>query len=766
MTRISDLNRNQDLTDGDVFPIGTADGSTRGITADDAAKYFSAKTEEDIAPLIDAATQAAADATQSAINAEASADSASASAASAAGAVDVLRDELAAPDGSDIVGFQQAGAGSSARTAQDKMRERVTPQDFDAHADGVTLDDIAFAKLEATYLGKEIECLGKQYAVTTQPVGNKYYNGEWVIGGNVSRMRYQGAQLTGAGRVVFGDGALAALPDSYSMGETATVVAVGYKAMNKMQQVKSSIAIGSRAMEESLISRENIAIGGAALKNIQSRSPDYNQTYFQGTRNIAIGGNAAHFAVDAWGMVTIGRNAAHCIEGGNGLVAIGGGAVGGYAPIGLSGEIENGAPWGTDGQIIRTVGIGKDALGSNLATSNTGVGGEALYNAKRSNNLVGIGARAFYSLDIGTGHNGGTDVPKDIAGTYSHVGNVLTLNFTAHGAAVGDRVQIRLLDGGSATFANDQAIATVVTVTNANSFTVNHPISRAASGTAHLYGLETAVQKAKNDNNTAVGTAAGSLLETGAYITLMGYDAAGKAKSGNRTTVVGSGARAATSINSSVVIGSFAADAMTSLTSVTALGDYALRHKIDGTDLTDPWDNITGVGQGSRVSGPNQLQLGNSTATVYAQSAVQVRSDKRDKTGERLIDGDTAVAFVRGLEAYFYKYDMRDDYFEEYTVQTGIDEDAQPVFTTRLRAIPKDGSKKRSRDHAGYLAQQVKELMDRLGIDFGMYQDHLVNGGCDVKTLAYEQTIPFVTKALDVAFTRLDELEKRIAALE
>ena len=33
-------------------------------------------------------------------------------------------------------------------------------------------------------------------------------------------------------------------------------------------------------------------MSGDALKNVQSRSPDYNQTYFQGTRNIAIGGNA------------------------------------------------------------------------------------------------------------------------------------------------------------------------------------------------------------------------------------------------------------------------------------------------------------------------------------------------------------------------------------------------------------------------------------------------------------------------------------------
>lgn len=103
MTRISDLNRNQDLTDGDVFPIGAADGSTRGITASDSAKYFSAKTEEDIAPLIDAATQAAAEATQAAINADASADSASASAASAAGEIDVLRDEIGSNSGASIV---------------------------------------------------------------------------------------------------------------------------------------------------------------------------------------------------------------------------------------------------------------------------------------------------------------------------------------------------------------------------------------------------------------------------------------------------------------------------------------------------------------------------------------------------------------------------------------------------------------------------------------------------------------------------------------
>lgn len=43
-----------------------------------------------------------------------------------------LKADLAAPNGSSIVGFQQAGAGSTPRTSQDKMREVVSVGDFGA----------------------------------------------------------------------------------------------------------------------------------------------------------------------------------------------------------------------------------------------------------------------------------------------------------------------------------------------------------------------------------------------------------------------------------------------------------------------------------------------------------------------------------------------------------------------------------------------------------------------------------------------------------
>ena len=50
--------------------------------------------------------------------------------------------DLSAPGGSDLVGFIQAGTGAEARTAQDKMREWVSPEDFGAVGDGAT-DDAA-----------------------------------------------------------------------------------------------------------------------------------------------------------------------------------------------------------------------------------------------------------------------------------------------------------------------------------------------------------------------------------------------------------------------------------------------------------------------------------------------------------------------------------------------------------------------------------------------------------------------------------------------
>lgn len=62
-----------------------------------------------------------------------------------------LKADLSAPDGSDIVGFEQAGAGAVARTSQDKMRDVISIMDFGAKP-GITNSAVTTAAFQAAYV--------------------------------------------------------------------------------------------------------------------------------------------------------------------------------------------------------------------------------------------------------------------------------------------------------------------------------------------------------------------------------------------------------------------------------------------------------------------------------------------------------------------------------------------------------------------------------------------------------------------------------------
>lgn len=271
---------------------------------------------------------------------------------------------------------------------------------------------------------------------------------------------------------------------------------------------------------------------------------------------------------------------------------------------------------------------------------------------------------------------------------------------------------------------------------------------------------------ASPNNIVAIGYQAGWSQNGLNGVVFCGMQSGYKATVMNDTVLLGraSGFNLTTGSNN-VFVGAATGDSETTGSQLVYLGHQSGRFLIDGTPATGKL-NCVSIGYQSRVGGNHEVQLGNSSQTVYVYGTVQTRSDERDKADKREIDANLAVSFVRGITPYLYKWDYRDDYIEEYDVKVGDDENGNPVYETRVRHLDKDGSKKRTRDHAGFLAQQVKELLDRLGIDCGIYQDHLVNDGCDVKTLAYEQVIPFITKAMDVAFSRLDNIEERLGKLE
>ena len=55
--------------------------------------------------------------------------------------------------------------------------------------------------------------------------------------------------------------------------------------------------------------------------------------------------------------------------------------------------------------------------------------------------------------------------------------------------------------------------------------------------------------------------------------------------------------------------------------------------------------------------------------------------------------------------------------------------------------------------------------MDEMGIDFGGYQDHSINGGRDVLSLGYEELIAPMIKAIQEQQKMIEDLEMRIKKL-
>jgi len=71
-----------------------------------------------------------------------------------------------------------------------------------------------------------------------------------------------------------------------------------------------------------------------------------------------------------------------------------------------------------------------------------------------------------------------------------------------------------------------------------------------------------------------------------------------------------------------------------------------------------------------------------------------------------------------------------------------------------------DGTHKRGRYHHGFIAQEIAEVIEESGVDFGGYQDHKVAGGEDVLSLGYDELIGPLVKALQELNQKFDDYVK------
>ena len=542
------------------------------------------------------------------------------------------------------------------------------------------------------------------------------------------------------------------------------IVGIGRMALADCVSGDKSVAIGSNAMRLSSKVHDDIAIGDSALRNVQAESTEYTSAG-DGTRNVAIGGNAGRHVILGTQHTFVGRNAGQNVQGGAGVVAIGNGAMAGRCPVGLTGSVENWAPVAdSDTGTINIVAAGNWAASKNTARDITAIGAYALTNNVKAFANTAIGANSLRRIDEDRWLNDCIYHDKgNVIGTYSQIGNQLTLSIVNHGMKVGDTAIFRLLGGESATFAaGDYAFAQVTGVPGANSFTVSHPYSRNTSGTAILQGYAEAGTAGNhtNDNNTAVGSTTAPFLVKDAYSNVfVGQAAAVNLMSGANNVIVGqnalsSGGVVGTNFNANIndtsalgqaalfnlhsdqngntAVGFRAGFNLETGMDNVMIGKHAGSLAVSG-NRANGYSNCTVLGANSRISGDAQVQLGGVDTTPYAYNALQMRSDMRDKTDIR--DTGLGLDFINQLRPVDYRYDFRDKY-----------EDGNP-----------DGSKAGKRFHHGFIAQEVAAI----DYDFGGYQDHKINGGEDVLSIGYEEFVAPLVKAvqqLSAEVTRLSAL--------
>jgi hypothetical protein len=385
---------------------------------------------------------------------------------------------------------------------------------------------------------------------------------------------------------------------------------------------------------------------------------------------------------------------------------------------------------------------GYEALRNNTTgANNTASGSEALrYNTTGANNTAS-GREALRSNTTGNQNtaSGNEALFSNTTGNYNTASGSFALSNNTTGnynTASGSYALLSNTTGNNNTASGYAAL-------NSNTTGDNNT----ASGYAALNSNTTGY------SNTASSTEALNSNTTGYHNTASGHQALFSNTTGYRNTASGS----LTLWSNTTGYENTASGYEVLFSNTTGYRNTASGYLALSNNTT--FSNVSGLGYNSQVTGSNQVQLGDSNTTTYAYGSVQNRSDERDKAD--ISETSVGLQFILKLNPVDYKWDYRED----YTITTETT-DISGNTILEVQNLPKDGSKKRTRKHHGLIAQQVKQVMSEMGIDFGGYQDHSVNGGNDVMSLGYTEFIAPLIKAVQEQQYIINELKDRIEQLE
>ena len=162
--------------------------------------------------------------------------------------------------------------------------------------------------------------------------------------------------------------------------------------------------------------------------------------------------------------------------------------------------------------------------------------------------------------------------------------------------------------------------------------------------------------------------------------------------------------------------------------------------------------NTGSIYPSSSYSGPiNGVYYGSDLGTGskrYANLNVGNVNEYSDENSKNTIeDAVLGLDFINALRPVSYKYNQTNDY-------TGTDEDGAPT-----------GSKAGVRKHYGFIAQEVKQVLDDMSVSSEDFAGHIADHGAG-ESLRYREIFITAIKAIQELSAKNDELELRLQALE
>ncbi|HDG1674863.1 TPA: tail fiber domain-containing protein, partial [Kluyvera cryocrescens] len=637
-----------------------------------------------------------------------------------------------------IIYVKQPFDGAIAENQHEINSKHVDAISAGAIGNGIADDTVAFNILESQTVYDVIDGLYKSYVVGFYPKSKTYINTTFIVEGEKIRGNGYFSGVARNSNVIIGDGAAPEIPPAPGNNGSGLVV-IGEDALKEGRNNRYCIAIGERAMWGSSEGKFNIAMGLESLYYVNATGKGN-----EGTRNVMFGDNTGRFITNGYQNIGVGRNTAQAITSGSNNCAVGTNAMAGSGSMKFrdSQFIQNQTPFTGSG----VTAIGSDSLYYCGGSDSSAIGYKSLFNAKSdAEDCTALGASTLSGLGSETSINGKVLIASGRVGEFAMTASQITFTLLSHGLQTGWEVIVSIPNPGT-TYSDPQYY--IITAINPDTFIVEELYALDGySGEFTLISYATDQDQVTSERNTAVGAGAMYGVHYGSENVVVGVNSNAVNNGGGRNTAVGDVALR------NVVGGN----------KNTAVGYMALSRMVDGTNAT-LLNNATGIGYNSCVSGDNQIQLGDANTTTYVFGTVHNRSDIRDKTDIR--NTTLGIEFILGLRPVDGRWDMRDDYFEECEVQTGVDENGRTISELRLSPLPRDGSKKRQRFHHWFVAQEVSELCEKLGVEFGGYQDHKLAGGSDILSLGYDEFIPPLTKAVQDCWKRMDEIETRLTSLE